>query len=255
MPVGAIGSIAMRCLVTAGNTREMIDEVRDWGNIFTGNTGLAIARALAGIGEVDLLTSNRQHLEELSKSPGRVRGMEFSTHATLKAKLSELMSKERYVAIFMTAAVADYRPTGVYEIVERPPDAEFAEPVEIQTWKVRRVSGRKVKSSYRQIAIVGEQTEKIVDLFRSSWGYRGMLVKFKLEVGLSKEELIRAGRHSRAASGADYLVANTLDMVEGAKAGAYVISESGEEFVDRSRLPQRMVELVRQRYTGGLGNS
>ncbi len=27
-----------RFLVTAGNTREMIDRVRDWGNIFTGNT-------------------------------------------------------------------------------------------------------------------------------------------------------------------------------------------------------------------------
>ena len=28
-----------RFLVTAGNTRERIDRVRDWGNVFTGNTG------------------------------------------------------------------------------------------------------------------------------------------------------------------------------------------------------------------------
>ena len=27
-------------LVTAGPTREKIDQVRDWGNIFTGQTGL-----------------------------------------------------------------------------------------------------------------------------------------------------------------------------------------------------------------------
>ena len=35
---------APRFLVTAGNTREMIDRVRDWGNVFTGNTGLASKR-------------------------------------------------------------------------------------------------------------------------------------------------------------------------------------------------------------------
>ena len=39
------------------------------------------------------------------------------------------------------------------------------------------------------------------------------LVKFKLEVGLSREELIRVAEASRKSSGADYLVANTLDMV------------------------------------------
>ena len=62
----------MRCLVTAGNTREKIDRVRDWGNIFTGRTGLAIARALTTIGAVDLLTSNQQHLDELEKEVDRL---------------------------------------------------------------------------------------------------------------------------------------------------------------------------------------
>jgi phosphopantothenoylcysteine synthetase/decarboxylase len=245
----------MRCLVTAGNTREMIDEVRDWGNVFTGNTGLAIARALTSVAQVDLLTSNKQHLEELArqaKSPEAINALEFSSHASLRALLASMLSRTTYDAIFMTAAVADYRPTGVYEIVERTPAAEFAEE---QTWKVRRVSAKKVSSAYRQIVVAGEQTEKLVDLFRGPWAYRGMLVKFKLEVGLNTDELLRVGRQSRAASRADYLVANTLEMTQGPKAGAYVISEHGEEWVDRARLPQRMVELVRRRYTGGSGSS
>ena len=46
------------CLVTAGPTREKIDEVRDWGNIFTGATGLEVALALLDLGDVTLLTSN-----------------------------------------------------------------------------------------------------------------------------------------------------------------------------------------------------
>ena len=39
----------MRVLITAGNTRERIDDVRDWGNIFSGNTGFGIAKALAQV--------------------------------------------------------------------------------------------------------------------------------------------------------------------------------------------------------------
>src|SRR5215210_6429136 len=102
----------MRCLVTAGNTREMIDEVRDWGNVFTGNTGLAIAKALAAIANVDLLTSNKQHLDELrAAGGGNIAPLAFSSHASLKALLESMVSANTYDAIFMTAAVSDYRPT------------------------------------------------------------------------------------------------------------------------------------------------
>ncbi len=75
-----------RFLVTAGNTREMIDRVRDWGNIFTGNTGYSIAKALSQIGKVDLLTSNVAHLSEIAHHD-RIRGVPFYSHADLKAAL------------------------------------------------------------------------------------------------------------------------------------------------------------------------
>ncbi len=45
--------------------------------------------------------------------------------------------------------------------------------------------------------------------------------------------------------GADYLVANTLDMVEGPGAGAYLLREGGHEWVARGGLPDRMLALVR----------
>src|SRR3954453_22406410 len=76
---------AMRVLITAGNTRERIDDVRDWGNIFTGNTGFSIARALSQHVDVDLVTSNRQHLAE--KLPASIQGHAFTSHADLKAVL------------------------------------------------------------------------------------------------------------------------------------------------------------------------
>src|SRR3954464_11734800 len=84
---------ARRFLVTAGNTREMIDRVRDWGNVFTGNTGYAIARALAADGaDVDLLTSNRAHVAQAADAG--VTASPFTSHAELKGALAALMARQ-----------------------------------------------------------------------------------------------------------------------------------------------------------------
>jgi phosphopantothenoylcysteine synthetase/decarboxylase len=234
----------MRVLITAGNTRERIDDVRDWGNIFTGNTGYNIAKSVAQIAEVDLLTSNASHLAELAgeqPSPRRIHASPFKSHEELRGALSALTARHKYDAIFMTAAVSDYRPAGSYAVVERRRDATG-----LEHWVVKDVQAGKVKGSYPSVAFLGERTEKIVDLFRKPWGHAGLLVKFKLEVGLPREELIRVGQASRLASGADYLVANTLDMVSGDAAGAYLLSEGAEEWVPRADLPERMANLVVQ---------
>ena len=246
----------VRFLVTAGNTRERIDAVRDGGTVFTGNTGLAIARALADVGEVDLLTSNRGHLAALAEAAGTAAGgatrnaihaSAFTTHEELKGSLAAVLARHRYAAVFMTAAVADYRPRRAYEVLERIPEVEGG----AERWRVRDVQAGKVKSSYSSIAILGERTEKLVDLFRTEWGHRGILVKFKLEVGIGRDELLRVGEASRVASGADYLVANTLEMVEGPGAGAFLLSGAGHEWVPRAELAPRLVRSVRQHVESG----
>jgi phosphopantothenoylcysteine synthetase/decarboxylase len=235
----------MRFLVTAGSTLEKIDTVRVWGNIFTGNTGLGIAKAIAELGEVDLLTSNRAHVAELAGAQAtahRIDAANFNAHGDLRDSLANLMRTNQYDAIFMSAAVSDYRPVRVFAVVARQPSSTAGQ----EQWIVQDVQAGKVKSNHGTIAVLGEQTEKLVDLFRREWNYRELLVKFKLEVGISPEALIRIGQGSRVASGAEYLVANTLDMVEGEKAGAYLLSERGEEWVARAQLPARMLKLVRE---------
>jgi phosphopantothenate---cysteine ligase (CTP) len=226
----------MRFLVTAGNTRELIDRVRDWGNIFTGTTGYNIARALASIGEVDLLTSNESHIK--AKNPG-VHGSHFRSHADLRALLAERMRTQQYDAVFMTAAVADYKPAGAFEILGRNVNADGTE-----SWTVRNIDRGKIKSSHAHVAFTGEPTEKLIDLFRTEWKYAGLLVKFKLEVGLNESDLIRVGQQSRAASGADYLVANTLEMVP---TGAILLGDQLVEPVARDRLAARLVRLVQEK--------
>lgn len=230
-----------RFLVTAGNTREMIDRVRDWGNVFTGNTGFAVARALARVGEVDLLTSNEAHLEQLGRESSLITGGAFRSYTQLASALEARMSGGRYDGVFMTAAVADYAPVGVFEIIDRQGGEDGSE-----VWRVRPVQQDKVKSNYRQIAIRGTPTAKLIDRFRRDWGYRGLLVKFKLEVGIDPDELVRVGQDSRRASGADYLVANTLDMVEGEKAGAFLLGDGGPEWVPRAELAERLARVAEE---------
>src|ERR1043165_5278522 len=112
----------MRFLVTAGNTRERIDDVRDWGNIFTGNTGFAIAQALQKIGEVDLLTSNAAHVAQVhAEALPTFHAFSFRSHADLKSLLAERMKRCTYDAVFMSAAVADYRPARTFAVVKQEP--------------------------------------------------------------------------------------------------------------------------------------
>lgn len=227
-------------LVTTGNTREAIDRVRDWGNIFTGNTGRSIAEALAPLGRVDLLTSNARHAEELIRAGSPVGVTLFRSHADLRGLLEARMtSGAAYDAVFMTAAVADYLPQRVYSVVEREtlPDGR-------ERWIVQDVQAGKVKSHFDAIAVLGARTEKLVDLFRSRWGYRGLLVKFKLEVGIPEDRLIEVAEASRLASEADYIVANTLEMVSGPSAGAWLLGEGVRERVPRTDLANRLAGLA-----------
>jgi phosphopantothenate---cysteine ligase (CTP) len=240
--------VEQRFLVTAGNTRERIDAVRDWGNIFTGNTGFGIARQLASCGKVTFLTSNREHLQQIQSDPlisASIDGEHFTTHAELERLLEHQMRKQTYHGVVMTAAVADYRPVRVYEIVEREIINEDADQAAYpERWIVRDVQRGKVGSNYRAIAVLGQRTEKLIDLFRTRWNHRGLLIKFKLEVDRSPDELIAIGKASRAASDADYLVANTLEMVSGEHAGAFLIGRETTEWVERERLAARLRQIL-----------
>jgi phosphopantothenoylcysteine synthetase/decarboxylase len=143
-------------------------------------------------------------------------------------------------AVAMSAAVADYVPSGVFRIVSRSGDAEGRE-----TWVVENVQAGKVKSTHDQIAVAGKRTEKLVDKFRDEWSYKGVLVKFKLEVGISEEELIAVAQASRAASGAEVIVANTLEMVQGNNPGAWLLGDSLRERVSRAELAGRLRDVIK----------
>ena len=87
---------------------------------------------------------------------------------------------------------------------------------------------------------------KLIDRFRSPWGFEGILVKFKLEVGVSEAELLEVAEFSRNQSAADLMVANTLD---GAKHCAYLgpLGDSYER-IPRPELSERIVRAIEDLY-------
>lgn len=240
-----------RFLVCAGSTRESMDRVREWGNIFTGGTGFDIALALAQLGPVDLLTANEGHLARLSGGLGRphsLRGFSFRSHGDLGRELDRLMKNSNYQAVLMSAAVSDYSPDGSFRVMGRQENPGGGE-----TWQVQTVQAAKVKSDHGTIAVLGQATEKIVDSFRKRYEFKGFLVKFKLEVGIDTPALLDIGEKSRVSSGADLLVANTLDMVAGETPGAWLLGDGEPRFVGRKDLAGTLGQMVARRLKIALG--
>jgi phosphopantothenoylcysteine synthetase/decarboxylase len=227
-----------RVLVTAGNTREKIDSVRWWSNIFTGQTGLDIAQAISAIADVTLLTSNAEHLRQVQSGDfgSGITADYFESHADLIKLIETHLAKYPFDAVYMTAAISDYTPAGAYHIIFREPAAE----PDREVWVVDKIQRPKISSTHDAVAIAGIPTLKIIDQFRKVWKYRGLLFKFKLEVGLDQPALIAVAQASRAQSKADVIVANTLDMVRGPDASALIIDKKTVRRVPRNELAQAL---------------
>jgi len=227
----------VRILVTAGNTQTPIDRVRVITNIFTGRTGATIASTAFDRGhQVTLLTSHPKVLSDIPSARHR-REPEFAvlpyhTFDDLHRHMAALIPSDGFDAIVHSAAVSDYHCEGVYA-VRTPFDGQTLP-------SLTDVSAGKVKSSFPEVWIRLIPTPKLVDKVRGEWGFRGVLVKFKLEVGVSEAELLTIAERSRMHSSADLMSANTLD-----EAGEWALV-GGPEYVKvpRSELASHLIGQV-----------
>ncbi len=242
----------MRILVTAGNTLTPIDAVRCITNVFTGRTGARLAwEACARGHQVQLLTSHPEIVDELRQETraGQAEALHvqaYRTFADLERLMEEQVRGQRHDAIIHGAAVSDYEVAGVF-VPE--PDTRFDPAANV--WRggtegprLRDARQGKVGSRHEELWMRLRPTPKLVDRIRSPWAFRGVLVKFKLEVGVADAELLDIAERSRRQSAADLMVANTL---EGMQRWAYVGPlAAGYEKVTRSALPERLLAAIEQ---------
>jgi phosphopantothenate---cysteine ligase (CTP) len=239
----------MNLLITAGNTAAPIDRVRVLTNIFTGRTGANIARTAWSRGHrVTILTSHPELLSDMPQaaedSDRRMTITSYNTFDELAMQLQNEIRKTTYDAILHSAAVSDYLCAGAYA-----PEAGTFFNARTKEWEANGVwpsmveqKGGKLKSNEPEMWIRMVRAPKLIDRFRNPWGFEGLLVKFKLEVGLQEAELLSIAESSRLQSAADLIVANTLDD---AKHSAYIGPTEGRyERVSRRELSERLLLIL-----------
>jgi len=247
----------MKLLVTAGNTQTPIDKVRCITNIFTGRTGTGIAlRAHQHGHNVTLLTSHPEVVAELCEADHQLTERfalrRYHTFENLQSLMAEHIQGKQLDGIIHCAAVSDYRAAGIYAAAEGTRFREAGAVWDGTPPRLHDVTAGKVKSDSEELWLRLTRTPKLVDLIRRDWGFQGVLVKFKLEVGVSDEHLLEIAEKSRVQSLADLLAANTL---EGAANWAYLGPLDGQyQRVPRHELAQRLLEAVeavhRERHHG-----
>ncbi len=222
----------MNILVTAGNTQTPVDDVRCITNIFTGRTGGQIATRAHERGHtVTLLTSHPVVLDAIPTTRVRLapewRIRPYRTFDDLDTAMTEELTTGKFDAIIHAAAVSDYRVDGAFTFH----DGHF-----------ENVSAGKVKSSHPELWLKLTPTPKLVDKIRPVWGFAGVLVKFKLEVGLTESELLTVAENARLHSSADLMSANTLEgMRDWAIVGA---GPTGYRRVTRTELPDYLLDRM-----------
>jgi phosphopantothenoylcysteine synthetase/decarboxylase len=236
----------MNVLVTAGNTQVPIDRVRCLTNVFTGRTGAQVALCAHERGHtVTLLTSHPDVVAELHG--GQLRSerwaiQPYRTFDELHALMWSAIQPGGYNAVIHSAAVSDYLSGSIYAPA---PGTRFDPGT--GRWEghppaLLDRAADKVKSDEPELWLRLVRAPKLIDRVRPDWGFRGVLVKFKLEVGIDQDRLLDIGERSRRHSSADLMVANTL---EGAGAWAYVGPIEGQyQRVARRELAARLIEAV-----------
>jgi phosphopantothenate-cysteine ligase/phosphopantothenoylcysteine decarboxylase/phosphopantothenate--cysteine ligase len=241
----------MNLLVTAGNTQTPLDRVRCITNVFTGRTGGQIAaRAFERGHSVTLITSHPDALDKIATIRPRTapawRVRTYRTFDELDGAMTEEIPGNHFDVVIHAAAVSDYRADGVFSLgagttFDR---SELAWSGEGDRPRLLDAAKDKVKSTHPELWLRLLPTPKLVDKIRSAWGFTGVLVKFKLEVGLLESELLDAAEKARIHSGADLMTANTLEgMNQWALVGA---GPRGYQKVTRTELADRLLDAVEE---------
>jgi phosphopantothenate---cysteine ligase (CTP) len=227
-----------KVLVTAGNTSVPIDQVRSITNIFKGRTGARIAAYFSEHGcDVTLFTS---HPERVKMPDGDIRIMNYAYYDELLEMMEDHVRNENYDVVIHSAAVSDYKADSVYsclgQAVTTGPGRKNVELCELNN------SG-KIGSDHADLWMRLVPTEKIIDKIRREWGFKGTLVKFKLQVGVSDDELLAIAERSMKQSQADFIVANTLERMA-AKALIISARHGAVRPVSRTELPEALFQEV-----------
>lgn len=212
----------MKVIITAGGTEEAIDSVRFLGNRSSGKLGALIATEALGRGhEVLLFRAARALHPEVPAGGGAFRCVTFTSTADLRRLLTEEAPAFAPQVLIHAAAVADFVP-------------------ELQNGKL---------SSKGEVWLRLLPNEKLAPSIRG-WCPGVRLVVFKLEAGVSQDELFARARAGLAASGAELVVANLEEALgEDARHRAWILDAQRvrSEVEGKARIAAALLDLLEEK--------
>jgi len=167
----------MRVLVTAGATWIKVDKVRIITNVFTGKTGLYIAKSLKKKGHKVTLLMNPH-------CTGKIKGIKsvyFRYFDEFKKEIKSILNKQKYDVIIHSAAVSDY--------------------------KIKNITEGKIPSGRKNIKLDLFPAEKIIKIIRKK-SKDSLLIQFKLEA--NRKEIIDKAYESLKKNKSDFVIANSF---------------------------------------------
>ncbi len=215
--------MTLRALVTAGGTREPIDDVRVITNLSRGWFGAAIAKALAERGVATTLLGSKELLRAPERLDPRLTLVPFESYADLAWELERNTGEGRPDLLFMAAAVSDYTPV--------------------------RADG-KLPSSQDELTITLRRTPKLLAGLRARCGEAPFLVGFKLLSGVSRAELVATALRQSRENGLDLTVANDLQDLGPERHPVVLVTPEGATVpIDDARevVAARIVDLALRR--------
>ncbi|MFX0175461.1 MAG: bifunctional phosphopantothenoylcysteine decarboxylase/phosphopantothenate--cysteine ligase CoaBC [Candidatus Hodarchaeota archaeon] len=169
-----------KVLITAGPTREYIDEIRFVSNNSSGRMGIEIAKEAAARGAEVLLIAGKC----MVKLPDYINTINVvSTDDFIKAVKDEISYKD-YDFFICAAAISDYKP-------------------------IKYIEGKISSDNVKELQINMRLTPKIIDEARKK-NYKTFIVGFKAETNVSRSELIDRAYNRLKKSEIDLIVANDV---------------------------------------------
>ena len=173
-----------KVLVTAGPTREYIDEIRFVSNNSSGRMGIEIAKEATARGAEVLLVKGKC----MVKTPDYLNSINVVSTEDFIKRVNEELKEKDYDIFICAAAISDYSPKDCVE-------------------------GKISSDDVKELRITMGLTPKIIDQARQV-NENVFIVAFKAETNVSKSQLIDRAYDRLKRSNADLIVANDVGKEE-----------------------------------------
>jgi len=169
-----------RILITAGPSREAIDNVRYLSNKSSGRMGIEIAKEASARGADVLLVAG----ECMVKIPEYIKTNHVESANDFIKAIKDEISNNNYDFFISAAAISDYKPVDLIE-------------------------GKISSDNVKELNVNMKLTPKILDIARRK-DYKLFIIAFKAETNVSRSELIDRAYDRLLKSESDLIVANDV---------------------------------------------